>query len=213
MAIEGLGWVMWAPRFLLSLLVVWVLPVSAGERDLDQAIWEPAKEERGVEVFTADIPGSKFLAFKATTVIAAPVGDVLAVLTEHPEYPGWYDNCAEVELIEYQQPDTAFIRVVVKTPFPWADREAVNRVTVVEAEQQTRVVLASVPNHIPSTQGLVRMQMAKGSWLLTPSPEGTKIVHTYHGDPMIRVPAWLVNRFVVDGPISTLVNLRKRVEG
>ena len=77
----------------------------------------------------------------------------------------------------------------------------------------TRVVLASEPNHIPLTRGLVRMQIAKGSWLLTPLPEGTKIVHTYHGDPMIRVPAWLVNRFVVDGPINTLANLRKRVEG
>lgn len=45
------------------------------------------------------------------------------------------------------------------------------------------------------------MQIASGSWRLTPTADGTEVVHTYHGDPEIRVPAWLANRFVVDGPI------------
>ena len=193
-------------------LVAWMwlaLPLSA---DVIEAQWQPAKTKHGVEVRTGKVPGSKFLAFQATTVIDAPVDAVLAAVTDHASYPQWYDNCKATDVIEWQAPASAVVHIVIKTPFPLSNRDAVNRVTVVETEQETRVELTSLPDYMADVRGLVRMQVAAGSWRLQAVEQGTRVTHTYHADPQARVPGWMVNRFVVDGPINSLSNLRRRLE-
>ena len=178
----------------------------------EEADWQPAKTKDGVQVFTGLVPGSKFLAFKATTVIKAPVKAVLAAVTDHAAYPQWYDNCKSTEIIEWREPATALVHIVIKTPFPLSNRDAINQVTVIETPDETRVELTSLPEHIDHVRGLVRMETASGSWQLQPVAEGTRVIHTYHADPRARVPAWMVNRFVVDGPINSLTKLRGRLE-
>ena len=186
----------------------WVLTTSAVAMEAD---WQPAKEAYGVRVATAKIAGSKFVAFRAETQIAATVDEILAVLTDHAAYPEWYFNCKDTEIIEWGEAQSALVRVTIKTPFPLANRDAVNLVTVEPRADGTLVRLVSQPERVPEVRGLVRMSIADGSWWLEPNGEGTRVTHFYNADPEARVPAWMVNRFVVDGPIKTLSNLRARL--
>lgn len=176
------------------------------------AEWQPAKTKNGIEVSTAEIEGSRFLAFKAHTVIEAALEDVLAAITDHSSYPEWYDNCLNAELVEWVEPDSAVVRIVIKTPFPLANRDAINQVTITRQGAQVLVDLTSRPTATAEVRGLVRMTTASGSWQLRSVAAGTEVTHTYHADPLARVPAWLVNRFVVDGPINSLTNLKKRLQ-
>lgn len=196
----------------LLCVVGFLLLAGTAQADEVQADWQPAKSKDGVEVLTGTVAGSKFLAFQATTLINAPVSDVLAVLTDHASYPEWYDNCKSTLILDWEEPATALVHIVIRTPFPLANRDAINRVTVVEGKAETRVELSSLPEYIAEERSLVRMHKASGSWQLQPVAQGTRVIHTYHADPRARVPAWMVNRFVVDGPIKTLSKLRRRVE-
>ena len=180
-----------------------------GDWDVD---WTPAKEQDGVSVATAKIGDSKFVAFRAETYMRATVAQILSVLTNHETYPEWYDNCKETEVIEWGDDHSALVRVTVKTPFPLANRDAVNYVTIETAAEGTLVRMVSQPERAEEVKGLVRMSVADGAWWLEPQGEGTRVVHFYNADPEARVPAWMVNRFVVDGPIKTLTRLRARVE-
>lgn len=175
--------------------------------DVITADWQRAKQDKGVEVFTGEVVDSKFLAFKAITVIPAPLEAVLAAITDQVGYPEWYDNCKETEVIEYSGPDTAIVRIVIKTPFPLANREAVNQVSVTRVAGGAIVDLKSVPEAQPPVRGLVRMEQASGTWELQETEQGTRVIHTYHADPKAKVPAWIMNRFVVDGPINSLSEL------
>ena len=88
-------------------LIICVCCIGTGAVSALEADWQFAKEKHGVAVQTAEIPGSKFLAFKAVSHFAASVDDVLRVLVDHENYPEWYFNCERVELLERRDGDDA----------------------------------------------------------------------------------------------------------
>lgn len=175
--------------------------------------WQSARSKQGVEVFTRVVPGSKFLAFKAVTVMQADIDVILTALADHKAYPQWYANCAGSEVIEWQENSGAVVHVTIKAPFPLTNRDVVNQVMLERGPDHAHISLVSLPRHVPEVEGVVRLTAASGSWRLEAQPGGnTLVTHMYHADPQARTPAWLVNRFVVDGPLKTLANLRQRVE-
>ena len=183
-----------------------------GQADVVKADWQFAKEQDDVRVYTGEVQGSKFLAFQAMVEIKAPVEAVLEAIADHASYPQWYDNCKSTELLEMRSPNQAVVRIVIKTPFPLANRDAINQVTINRVDGGAVVDLRSLPNATASVRGLVRMEQASGTWVLEESADATRVIHTYHADPKASVPAWMVNRFVVDGPLRSLSALRKRLE-
>ena len=178
----------------------------------DAQDWRFAKEKSGVRVETASIDGSPFLAFRAETVIDAPKEAVLMALNDHESYAEWYANCKATDLIERHGDESALVRVTIDVPFPLADRDAVNWVTVERKPAGTLVSLQNQPGRIDEVKGLVRIQVASGGWWLQSEGDATRVIHFYHADPKAKAPAWLVNRFVVDGPLRTLSKLRRKVE-
>ena len=196
---------------LLGILLVFSLMPGLSVAVSDTADWQSAKQKGGVEVFTAEVPGSNFLAFKATTIIAAPLERVLAVVMDHESYPDWYDNCRATEVLAEESGQDAVIRLVVKAPFPLSNRDLINRVNVSQLSDGVLVSLQSSPTYIPEVDGVVRMEKADGSWLLQSTPEATRVTQTYHADAKTKAPAWIVNRFIIDGPINSLRNLTRIV--
>lgn len=175
--------------------------------------WQAAKDKDGVAVFTALMPDSNFLAFKAVTFMDAKLGTIMMEIADYDAYPQWYYNIKGNELVEMPDSGEAIVRTTIKTPFPFANRDAVNRVVVEIHNEAILIKLVSEPERVAAKDGIVRITKASGSWLLEPNAKGTRVTHTYHADPKIRVPNWIMKRYVVDGPIQTLTNLRRRVEG
>lgn len=176
------------------------------------ADWQLAKQDRGVAVYTGAVAGSKFLAFKAVTIVADPLDEVLAVLLDHTKYPLWYANCEQAQVLDVLGTDQTMVRIVVKTPFPLASRETINTVTLTRSEHSARIDLVNAPGAVPLTRGVVRMQTAGGTWVLQTVPRGTQVLQTYHADPQVKMPAWMINRFIIDGPLQSMKNLADRLE-
>ena len=195
----------------LLVAALWTLTCDV-QADGEALQWQHAKEKNGVAVSTAQVAGSSFLAFKAVTVMQAQIQDILAVLADHAAYPQWYNKVKEVQMIEPYVNDQAVIHVRIQTPFPLADRDTVNQVIVRFEDGNAKVTLTSVGGRVAPVKGLVRMTQASGSWLLEPIEDGTRVTHIYHADPEISVPKWIMISYVIDGPIKTLVKLRRKVE-
>ena len=177
-----------------------------------QPQWQAAKNKDGVAVFTALMADSRFPAFKAVTVIDAKLDSILMEIVDYTAYPQWYDNVKETELIEMPESGEAIIHITINAPFPFANRDVVNQVSIDNQKDTILITLVSLPERIAAKGRLVRMSVASGSWLLESKPEGTRVTLTYYADPKISVPSWIMKRYVVEGPIKTLTNLRQRVE-
>lgn len=177
-----------------------------------QGEWQSTKQAQDVHVYTAAVKDSNFLAFKAVTTLPFDLDTVLNAIMDHERYPKWYDNCQSSETLATLSPHEAVLRIVVKTPFPLANRDLINRATVARTAERAVVTLRSEPDFVPEKKGLVRMTRADGFWLLEAVNEGTRVSQVYHADAKAKAPAWVVNRFIVDGPIRSLSNLRIEIE-
>jgi hypothetical protein len=175
-----------------ALLLLWLLlPASAFGAD-----WELRAEEDGIRVYTRPVPGSPVAAMRAEITILAPVDALLGVLMS-------------------QQADVQLRYVVTAAPWPVDSRDAIYRYRVSrDANAGSATIRVDVaPDAHPRQEGYVRVLEAEGRWRLVPAEDATKVTWEMHLDPGGSLPAWLVNRRLVETPLGALRGLRSQVTG
>tara|TARA_B100000029_G_C17161326_1_gene809781 strand:+ start:58 stop:639 length:582 start_codon:yes stop_codon:yes gene_type:complete len=176
-------------------------------------LWHFHKKEHGVSVYTKPILQSSLDAFKAQVTLNAQLEHIRNTILDYSEYPTWYVNYSYGEIITCISATEIIVRFVIDVPFPFQDRDSVNRVVVKESNDRLLITLTSEPDILGSKNDHVRMRVSWGQWVLRQAPDDQiDIELTYHADPELPVPGWLANRFLIDGPIQSLINLRNLVE-
>jgi len=176
-------------------------------------LWHFHKQEHGVSVYTKPILHSSLDAFKAQVTLDAKLEHIRNTILDYSEYPTWYENYSYGEIIARVSANEFIVRFVIDVPFPFRDRDSVNRVVVKDSNDRLQIVLTSEPDILASKNDYVRMRVSSGQWVLRQAPNNQiDIELTYHADPELPVPGWLANRFLIDGPIQSLINLRNLVE-
>jgi hypothetical protein len=193
-----------------ALLLLWLLlPASAFGAD-----WELRAEEDGIRVYTRPVPGSPVAAMRAEITILAPVDALLGVLMDAGKLPEWFPNCPTARVLS-QQADVQLRYVVTAAPWPVDSRDAIYRYRVSrDANAGSATIRVDVaPDAHPRQEGYVRVLEAEGRWRLVPAEDATKVTWEMHLDPGGSLPAWLVNRRLVETPLGALRGLRSQVTG
>ncbi len=142
--------------------------------------WKLAKDEDGIKVYTLKSPGDEML--KLRTVMEGDytltqlvsqhvgVGDTLQVCME------WIPGCKDFKRIMPFDPARGYDRDMwrVEVPGPFADRELLIS-TIFHQDKQTKAVtldVVSMPNSLPHTPGVVRLERMHNQWTYTPKPNG-----------------------------------------
>ena len=178
----------------------------------EQEDWSLSIQQDGIEVYTKKVAGSRFDAFKATTMISAEYERVKEVILDYPNYPKWYQDYKKGEILERLSQDKIVVHSIIDAPFPIKDRDSVNRVSVQQTDEHIKVTLESAPTFIPHNNKQIRMTVSSGRWTLEKVGNQTRVTIEYHADPEIPVPSWLSKRYVVQGPAKSLSNLKKRLQ-
>ena len=167
--------------FVFSLLVMAVLVAHFTWVASGSAEWKLAKDEDGIKVYLLKAPGDPLL--KARTVMEGDytltqltsqhvfVGDTLAVCKE------WIPGCKDMTRIKDFDPvlggyDKDMWRV--ELPGPFADRELLITTMFSQDKKTKEVVLdvVSIPNALPHTPGVVRVERMHNRWTYTPKANG-----------------------------------------
>ncbi len=175
--------------------------------------WQFAKEESGVKVHTATVPGSKYKIFKGVTLLNTSMASVLGVLNDTPACNKWLHLCRYSEILEYTSFQRRIVYQVNDLPFPARDRDlVVLAVTSYQADTGSfTLTLESKPDFHP-LQRPKRIRLSHGAYTLTPVADGQiQVVWVHFTDPAGSLPALLVNALVVDIPLRSLANLGKLV--
>lgn len=174
--------------------------------------WEYAKTEKGIEVFTRSSEASPVKEFRASGLVEADPEEVLKVLLNFESYEEWYDHCEKAELLEKQTDSTLTYYLELAMPFPFSNRDAVLDLTVQRKDGEIRLSYIRNATAREEIEGIVRMPVSEGLWILKPKEQGTEVLHEFKGDPAGNVPPSMANLFVVAGPISTLTELEKYLD-
>ncbi len=197
----------------LSLTLALLIALPAAAELPDDGGWEHARTAEGVEVYTRAVPGSAFKEFRATGVVPAPLSQVVSWWRDPSTFTAWIDSCMEARRVDAGEGVKASY-LVFDFPFPASNRDVVLRVVEVEATRERAVMESrSTEGLVPEVDGLVRIAKMHGRWEFSAEGENsTRVVYRQHMDAGGSLPAFILNRAVVDNPIGTLSGLARYAE-
>lgn len=195
-------------RYSVLTVLLCATAVQAGERQ-----WRLEREEEGVRVYLADVPGSKYKAYRGVVTIN---GDLAAVKAAQEDVEGscaWIFSCQQQRLLETKG-DVSELYTRFEMPWPVKARDSVIQVTTrTDADGSVTRLLKALPDRLPAERDFVRVRRVDGQWQLKPLADGkVEVTYEAHTEPGGSVPSWLATSFVFDAPLQTLQGLRARVE-
>lgn len=201
-------------KFKPAIAVVWLVmlgPVAV----LAQGDWQLRRDEQGVQVFTREVAAARFDEIRVELVVeGVSLHTVAAVLRDTASNPEWVAHCERAYVIEQISPAESVVYTRTDLPFPFKDRWAVSRSEWQQDPETYQVSMQSraVEREMPEEQSGVRVTDSQVSWQLTLQESGDiRIVNQTLLDPKTPLPGWLVQSFMLNGPLTSMQNFRDMI--
>jgi hypothetical protein len=194
----------------MTLVLTLVLSMPALLED-----WAVAKDQDGVMVYTRHVEGTSLKEFKGVIILKTTPDKVLAQIRDAEHHRDWMHNTKDSKIARWNSPDDFYTYAINDAPWPVADRDNVVHMQVSHPDAKTtRVKMTGATGIVPEVEGVVRVKMLNGFWLIEEMPYGlVRVTQQCIADPGGSLPNWLVNSAVVDNPFNTLLGLQKRIGG
>lgn len=168
--------------------------------------WKLAKDEDGVKVYTMKSPGDKLL--KVKTVMEGEY-TLTQLTSQHivddnlDTCKSWIPTCVEFTRLQEFDPVRGYDKDMWRLDFPtpFDDRELL--ITTMFSQDKTTKQVAldvvAIPNTLPPTKGVVRVERMHNRWEFTPLPNGkVEVLLIQDNDLLGFFPYFLMNMVIVD---------------
>ncbi|MEM6815379.1 MAG: START domain-containing protein [Bacteroidota bacterium] len=173
--------------------------------------WEFEKEKYNVKVFSKNISGYEVEAFKASGLVDAPIESVYKIVMDIENYTEWYPNCKIGEVLNEPNELEQFRRIEFKLPWPFANRDAVNKMVVTKMPDSIWIDIINKAEYLPKLKNVYRVGRTEGYWSIVKEKEDqTRLTYSAIGEPG-GIPVWIINIFLFDSPLEAVNNIREMV--
>ncbi len=201
-------------KFITILTVLLSNLANATTNEINRLDWHLKKEIGDIQVLSAQVPDSAYLAYLAITVVDTTTDELVKIIRNPATCSEWVYRCGQSYRYDQESPNIDLVYTATNMPFPVRDRDTLARITWDE-DPDTNVVTAvgiATSDVLAPKKKHIRIENAKVIWEFTPLDDGTTQVKTYgHADPGGELPAWLINQMSTDVPVKTLNGLKKLV--
>lgn len=196
---------------LMSGIILWTCILSA-QSDSATA-WKLEKNQNGVQVYTRKIKGFKLKEFRALTTVEASPEFLLDIIRAVDKYTDWMSHLEGSYIVKEVNENEIYVYTESDVPWPFSNRDIVTHSLLYWEGEKAMVKMTGMPEYIPVNKGIVRVPKSRGFWVFEPDENGhTTITYQFQGDPGGKIPSWVANIFIVDGPYKSLLGIRKIVE-
>lgn len=185
------------PQRITVLFLALALAAAPAAASAADSGWKEISGENGVTLYQRNHEGRFVDDFMGVTEVAAPVENVGAALLDVAAYPRWFDRCTKMELVRENAAYDLVLYLVMSSPWPARDRDAVIRATCdVDLEAGKSVILIEKTDDalVPPGGGRIRIPHTRQVWRLeTVAPGRTRVTFVNDTDPGGQVAGFLVN--------------------
>ena len=177
--------------------------------------WELKKSKKGIDVYTRLMEDSKFKEYKSICTVEATPNELVEILLDVENYYQWMANVKIAEVVAENGENEFYVYSEVEVPWPFDNRDQVTRSVVTRNDETGAITIqvSIVDGYVPEKKGKIRMPSGHGKWMFTPLEDGlTEVHHSFGGDPGGSIPSWVVNMFLVESPLKTMIGIQERLE-
>jgi hypothetical protein len=107
-------------RFTLLIGILFVLtPLTA------QGDWVLQKDKDGIQVYTKEMPGSNFKAFRGVTILECSMESIISVFMDAAACVDWMQNCKSSRFLENNGTLKTLTYIQTEAPWPVKDRDGI----------------------------------------------------------------------------------------
>jgi len=138
---------------------------------------------------------------------------VFRVLSDIDKTPQWLARLDRLEVLEVYNNHQYLLRTIIKSPWPFQNRELITCVDTLFEERITTISVTSCSERLPVSDLYVRLLHVESSWTITQKTDSLVEVH-YKAwiDPSGNVPAFIFNNELIDNTTIDLERLQAMIE-
>lgn len=194
---------------LINLLILSLNVFSIDNQNFSSTDWELKKEENDIKVYLRknEINNVEYL---AETKINSNINSILEIILDYDNSHKWMYKLEDSRILEKKYDSIFYVYFTMEMGWPLKKRDLVSDVKLRKEDDFVSVNLSSVPDFIPEDDKYIRISDSKSVWTLSKINDSeTKV--TLQSYAVIKgLPSFVVELFIIDGPIFSLSNLKNK---
>ncbi len=171
--------------------------------------WELKKDENNIKVYLRknDKNVSEYL---AETIIESDINSILDFILDFDNSYKWMYKLESSEILEKNNDSLYHVYFKMEMSWPLKKRDLVSDVKIFNNSNNNIIItLKASPNYIPLEKDFIRIHDSKSTWNLFKINSNTTKVSLQSYAVIEKIPSFVVEMFILDGPLYSLSNLRK----
>lgn len=172
--------------------------------------WELKKEENNIKVYIRknEINNVEYL---AETKISGDINSILQIILDYDNSYKWMYKLEESKIVEKKNDSLFYVYFTMEMGWPLKKRDLVSDVKIIKKDEFVSISLSSVPDFIPEKDNYIRILDSKSVWTLSKINDLETKVTLQSYAVIDGLPSFVVELFIVDGPIYSLSNLKNKI--
>ena len=194
---------------LINFLILYLSFFSLDSHNSSHTDWKLKKEENDIKVFIRknEINNVEYL---AETRINGIIDSILEIIMDYDNSHKWMYKLENSKILEKKYDSLFYVYFTIEMGWPLKKRDLVSDVKVEKNDDFISVSLTSSPKYIPLDNNYIRISDSKSVWKLSKVNDLETKVSLQSYAVIEGLPSFVVELFIVDGPIYSLTNLKNK---
>ena len=194
---------------LINFLILYLSFFSLDSHNSSHTDWKLKKEENDIKVFIRknEINNVEYL---AETRINGNIDSILKIIMDYDNSHKWMYKLENSKILEKKYDSLFYVYFTMEMGWPLKKRDLVSDVKVEKNDDFISVSLTSSPKYIPLDNNYIRISDSKSVWKLSKVNDLETKVSLQSYAVIEGLPSFVVELFIVDGPIYSLTNLKNK---
>ena len=194
---------------LINFLILYLSFFSLDSHNSSHTDWKLKKEENDIKVFIRknEINNVEYL---AETRINGNIDSIFEIIMDYDNSHKWMYKLENSKILEKKYDSLFYVYFTMEMGWPLKKRDLVSDVKVEKNDDFISVSLTSSPKYIPLDNNYIRISDSKSVWKLSKVNDLETKVSLQSYAVIEGLPSFVVELFIVDGPIYSLTNLKNK---
>jgi hypothetical protein len=190
-------------------LILNLIVSSAGYKDLYQTSWKLKKEENNIKIFLRKTLEEK-QEYLAETIINKDMNSIYKEIIDYNNSHKWMYKLESSKILDKKNDSLFYVQFTMEMSWPLKKRDLVSDVKITKNKDLITISLESTPDYIESSDDFIRIDDSKSKWVLSKIDNETTKVSLQSYAIIDGIPSFIVDMFIVEGPLFSLSNLKSK---